>query len=125
MFFFYFWTDWSIIINFATGKHRIGTKRTESDMAGIKDRIEFFFEQLARVLYTHRFKTLLLLFLFVGAVFYKLPALTVDTNSEALLKDDDPKKIIYNAFRDQFGQDRMILVAITADHIFSENFLKN
>ncbi len=93
-------------------------------MAGIKDRIEFFFEQLARVLYTHRFKTLLLLFLFVGAVFYKLPALTVDTNSEALLKDDDPKKIIYNAFRDQFGQDRMIVVAITADNIFSEKSLK-
>jgi hypothetical protein len=91
-------------------------------MAGIKDRIEVFFENFAGVLYTHRIKTLLLLFVLIGATVYKLPDLKVDTNAEALLKDNDPYKVVYTDFRDQFGQDRMIVVAITADNIFSEEF---
>ncbi|MFP4040566.1 MAG: efflux RND transporter permease subunit [Desulfosudaceae bacterium] len=91
-------------------------------MSGIKARIELFFEDYARLLYAHRVKTLLLVFLVIGAILYKLPALTVDTNSEALLRDSDPSKIVYNQFRDQFGQDRMIVIAITAENLFSEDF---
>ena len=93
-------------------------------MAGIKDRIEGFFENFAGVLYTHPIKTLLLLSLLIGAIFYKLPDLKVDTNAEALLKDKDPYKALYTDFRDQFGQDRMIVIAITADNIFSAEFFR-
>lgn len=91
-------------------------------MASVKDRIELFFENLARTLYTHRFKTLLLLFLLIGGILYKLPDLVVDTNTEELLRDSDAQKQIYNQFRDQFGQDRMIVIAITAENLFSEDF---
>ena len=70
-------------------------------MAGIKDRIEVFFENFAGVLYTHRIKTLLLLFVLIGATVYKLPDLKVDTNAEALLKDNDPYKVVYTDFRDR------------------------
>ncbi|MFP4446187.1 MAG: Fis family transcriptional regulator, partial [Desulfosudaceae bacterium] len=91
-------------------------------MTGIKDRIELFFEHFARTLYVHRVKTLLLMVLLIGAILYKLPALTVDTNTEALLRDTNPSKIIYNEFRDQFGQDRIIVIAITAENLFSEEF---
>ena len=91
-------------------------------MAGIKDRIELFFEHFARTLYVHRVKTLFLMILLISIILYKLPALTVDTNTEALLRDTNPSKIIYNEFRDQFGQDRMIVIAITAENLFSEEF---
>ncbi len=93
-------------------------------MSPIKDRIELFFENLARNLYTHRLKTLLLLFSLIGVIFYKLPDLKVDTNTEELLRNSDPYKKAYNDFRDQFGQDRMIVIAITGDDLFSEKFFK-
>ena len=93
-------------------------------MSPIKDRIELFFENLARTLYTHRLKTLFLLFSLVGLIFYGLPDLVVDTNTEELLKDSDPYKQVYNEFRAQFGQDRMIVIAISSDNIFSEPFFK-
>ncbi len=91
-------------------------------MSPIKDRIELFFENLARNLYTHRLKTLLLLFLLLGTILYKLPDLVVDTNTEELLRNSDPYKQVYNQFRDQFGQDRMIVIAVLSDNIFSESF---
>jgi hypothetical protein len=93
-------------------------------MSPIKDRIELFFENLARTLYTHRLKTLFLLFSLVGLIFYGLPNLIVDTNTEELLKDSDPYKQVYNEFRAQFGQDRMVVIAISSDNIFSEAFFK-
>lgn len=91
-------------------------------MSGRNERIEMFFENMARTLYTHRFKTLVILVLCIGAMLWRLPHLTVDTNADALLKNDDPDKIVYNEFREQFGQDRMVVIAITSDHVFSEDF---
>ncbi len=93
-------------------------------MSPIKDRIELFFENLARTLYTHRIKTLVLLFSLIGLIFYGLPNLVVDTNTEELLRDSDPYKQVYNQFREQFGQDRMVVIAISSDNLFSETFFR-
>ncbi|MDY6825376.1 MAG: MMPL family transporter [Thermodesulfobacteriota bacterium] len=93
-------------------------------MPGIKDRIELFFDRFARRLYRNPGKTLVLTVLLAGVIFYKLPALSVDTSAHALLHRTDESRQIYDQFRDQFGQDRFIVVAVTADDIFSEEFLR-
>ncbi|MDY6903168.1 MAG: MMPL family transporter [Thermodesulfobacteriota bacterium] len=93
-------------------------------MSNFKDRTELFFEQLARTLYRHPKKTLFLMVLLSCVVFYKLPALTVDTSAHALLHKTDKSRQIYDRFRDQFGQDRFIIISVTADNIFTPSFFE-
>lgn len=93
-------------------------------MPGIKDRIELFFEQLARTLYRNPLKTLLLMMVLAGIIFYRLPALSVDTSAHALLHKSDKSRQVYDRFRDQFGQDRFIVVSVTGDNIFTPAFMK-
>lgn len=91
-------------------------------MPGVKDQIEQGFERLARTLYTHRLKVLFVFCVLLGTLFYKIPAITVDTSAEALLHETDPSRVEYDRFRDQFGQDRFVVVTITSDHVFTEAF---
>lgn len=93
-------------------------------MAGVKDQIERGFEQLARTIYDHRLKVLVFFCVLLGALFYKIPAITVDTSAEALLDEHDKSRIEYDRFRDQFGQDRFIVITITSDHIFTQPFFE-
>ncbi len=60
----------------------------------------------------------------IGGFISQIPKLTVDTSFEGMLHDDDPSRIAYNHFRDQFGQDRIIVLAISSDNIFDAEFLK-
>ncbi len=50
--------------------------------------------------------------------------LGVDTSNEGFLHDDDPILQTYNEFRDQFGRDDKMVVAIQSDEIFSVEFLE-
>jgi len=49
----------------------------------------------------------------------------LDTSTEGFLHADDPMRIAYNEFKQEFGQDDRILVAVQTDDVFSEdNLLK-
>ncbi|MDH5737858.1 MAG: MMPL family transporter, partial [Gammaproteobacteria bacterium] len=50
--------------------------------------------------------------------------LTIDTSTESFLHKNDPTLLEYNRFRDQFGRDELIIVALQADDVFSEKFLR-
>jgi len=93
-------------------------------MTSIKNRIELFFEQFTRTIYHHPLTVLVIMALFIGTILFKIPALTIDTSGEALLHRTDPSRLAYDAFRDQFGQDRMIIITITSDRIFSQPFFE-
>ncbi len=93
-------------------------------MSPLRDRIEFAFEKIAGFFYTNRFKTLFFMVILIGFLLYKFPSLTIDTSSEAMLPEKDQAKIVYDQFRDQFGQDRLIIVTITSDHVFTRPFLE-
>ena len=47
----------------------------------------------------------------------------LDTSTEGFLHADDPIRIAYNEFKQEFGQDDRILVAVESDDIFAENNL--
>ncbi|MBW1894683.1 MAG: MMPL family transporter [Deltaproteobacteria bacterium] len=93
-------------------------------MSKFKRKIEEYFEQLGHLLFRNRFKTLFLVFLFIGVLVYNIPDIIIDTSSEAMLHEDDPSRIEYNAFRDQFGGANMIIVGVKAPNIFCNDFLK-
>jgi predicted RND superfamily exporter protein len=54
----------------------------------------------------------------------QIPKLEIDTSTEGFLHDDDPTLLAYNAFRDQFGRDEVIIVAIKPPNIFTPSFLE-
>ena len=63
-----------------------------------------------------------LLALFFGLL-SQIPNITVDTSSEGFLHADDPVLVDYQAFRDQYGRDEFIVIAIRAEELFSLEFL--
>lgn len=54
----------------------------------------------------------------------QLPSITVDTSTEGFLRPNDPTLQTYNDFRNQFGRDIPILLAITPTEVFDTSFLQ-
>jgi predicted RND superfamily exporter protein len=99
-------------------------KSRELPMPNLRKRIELRFAKFARFIY-HNPKKIIVVALLLTAVFVsQLPKITMDTSTEGFLHDDDPALMTYNAFRDQFGRDEIIIVAIQSPEIFDLEFLK-
>ena len=92
-------------------------------MANIRNRVEKWFEDYARVIYYNRIKTIFIMFVVIAAIVSQIPKITIDISTEGFLHKTDPTLIEYNAFRDQFGRDELIIIAINSPEIFNENFL--
>ncbi|MDQ7014994.1 MAG: efflux RND transporter permease subunit [Gammaproteobacteria bacterium] len=90
-----------------------------------RQRIEHGFESLGHLIALHRWKTLFALLLLTASLLSQLPRLTMDTSTEGFLHPEDPVLLDYNAFRDQFGRDEMIFIAIQSKgDLFQQPFLK-
>ncbi|VAW47547.1 hypothetical protein MNBD_GAMMA04-1491 [hydrothermal vent metagenome] len=57
-------------------------------------------------------------FLVVALIASNLPKITVDTSTEGFLHETSASRIAYDAFRNQFGRDEKIVVAIQTDDVF-------
>jgi predicted RND superfamily exporter protein len=88
----------------------------------MKTNIEHYLTALTRLFFRHPWKTLLLVSALFGFMVSQLPKLTIDMSSEALLHRNDPYRLAYDQFRSEFGQDRIILLTITAPDLFNEQF---
>ena len=89
----------------------------------MKDKIEQWFSQLSRVLSGNPIKTLLIMLAIVGVLCSQIPRIKIDVSPEALLHRNDPARLVYNEFRDQFGRPELIVVAVESPAIFSDTFL--
>ena len=56
--------------------------------------------------------------LIVAAIGSNLPKTTIDTSTEGFLYEDSQSRLDYDAFRDQFGRDEKIVIAIRTDDVF-------
>ena len=88
-----------------------------------RDRIESGFEVFAAGIYRNRFKTLAAMAILIAALLSQLPKVTIDTSTEGFLHHSDPALVAYNNFRDQFGRDEVIIVAIERETVFDVAFL--
>ncbi|MDA3897674.1 MAG: efflux RND transporter permease subunit [Desulfobacteraceae bacterium] len=93
-------------------------------MNNIRNRIELQFAAFARTIYRHRLKTILLMMIAIGALLSRLPTIVIDTSTESFLHEQDPALLTYNDFRDQFGRDEVVIVALKPKQVFDVNFLK-
>ena len=81
------------------------------------------FEEFSDWIFENSKKTILLVLLAVTALGWQLPSLTMDTSTEGFLHKSDPMRIGYDVFRDQFGRDEKVLLAIKTSNIFDIDFL--
>jgi len=63
-------------------------------------------------------KTILVIFLLVAALGSQLPSLKIDTTTEGFLHKTDPMRVEYDIFRDQFGRDEKLMIAVKTGNIF-------
>lgn len=89
-----------------------------------RNKIERYFSELARLLFHHRIKCLIATLLFVLALTSTIPKITIDTSPVALLRKTDEIRIRYDEYRNQFGDNEMIVVAVTPPDIFDKVFLE-
>lgn len=93
-------------------------------MSGIRNRIERWFEALSDLIYDNRYKTILLMILFVGLLGSQIPKTTIDTSTEGFLHETDPSLLEYEKFRDQFGREQMLIIALNPPDVFDPVFLE-
>ncbi len=93
-------------------------------MSEIRKKLEEKFERFGHWVYRNRFKTILFILMAFLLSISQIPKLTIDTSTEGFLHKDDPTLLDYNAFRDQFGRDELIIIAINPQDVFDQNFLK-
>ncbi|MFW2368412.1 MAG: efflux RND transporter permease subunit [Desulforhopalus sp.] len=84
---------------------------------------ERFFRRLAGEVVRFRVVALVAMLLLAGGLGAQIRHLTINTSNEGFLRENDPILEIYNDFRDQFGRDDMLAIALHSENIFSETFL--
>jgi predicted RND superfamily exporter protein len=73
----------------------------------------------------HRFKVLFVMLAIIGGFLSNVPKITLDTTTEGFLHESDPIRIAYDKFRDQFGRDERIAIAIKTKDVFAPNNLQS
>ena len=89
-----------------------------------RHRSERKFESFSDIIFENSKKTIIAILLLVGVFGSQLPNLTMDTSTEGFLHKTDPIRVGYDEFRDQFGRDEKLLVAVKTQDIFDLEFLK-
>jgi predicted RND superfamily exporter protein len=89
-----------------------------------KKRFESLFNSQTRFIIKFRFPILLIILALSIALASQMRYLTIDTSNEGMLRPNDQILLTYNAFRDQFGRDDLLVLAIQSDTVFSLPFLE-
>ncbi len=89
-----------------------------------KNKVEHKFEHISDFIYDNRIKVIIFVIAILIAMASQMKYLTVDTSTEGFLHKTDPLRIQYDKFRDQFGRDEKVLIAIQSDNIFTLKFIK-
>jgi len=89
----------------------------------LRQRIEDGFERFGWRIYRHPWVALALMLALIIGLLSQLPNLRMDTSTEGFLRDDDPVLQQYNDFREQFGRDEVVIIAVSAPDVFGPNFL--
>ena len=86
----------------------------------VRDRVELGFESWGRFVVRHRWWVLF------GSLLFTLgwiPDITFDNSTESFLLERDPASKRYREFRQQFGQDDHLMLAISPPEVFDFEFL--
>ncbi len=85
--------------------------------------IERYFERLGNLIYRRKYWVVAIVLALSAGLGSQLAKMKVDMSNEAFLHTDDPVISDYHAFKDQFGNDEKIIVAISTKDVFKTDFL--
>ena len=86
-------------------------------------KLENLMGRFGSFIHDNPFKILLVLAIMLAFPISHVPQIKMDTSTEGFMHDDDPVLLTYNSFREQFGRDERIVLAIEDKNIFSIDFL--
>ena len=86
-------------------------------------RLENLMGRFGSFIHDNPFKVLLVLAILLAFPISHVPQIKMDTSTEGFMHENDPVLLTYNKFRDQFGRDERIVLAIESDNVFSVEFL--
>jgi len=92
-------------------------------MGMLRNRIENRFEEGGLWIARNPLKVILTVAVLLAALIMHLPKITMDTSTEGFLFDDDPALVEYNAFRDRYGRDERVVLAIGPVDVFTPEVL--
>lgn len=92
-------------------------------MKKFREKMEVLFDRWATLVIRFRFAVLLFSLIIGVLLSINLRHLQFDTSNEGFLRPNDPILLTYNDFREQFGRDDMLILAIHSENIFSLEFL--
>lgn len=87
-------------------------------------KLENLFGRFGSFIGNHPLRVILFALLVVAFPITQVPKITMDTSTEGFMHADDPMLINYNNFKNQFGRDERIMIAIESDKVFTLDFLK-
>ncbi len=93
-------------------------------MTGIRGKIEEGFGRWSREVVRHPWVWILLVLASTAGLATRLPLMEVETSTDDYLRDGDPEKVAYNAFRDQYGRDQVIFIVVEPPEVFDLSFLE-
>ncbi len=88
------------------------------------EKLENLMGRFGSFIHDNPFKVILVLAILLAFPISHVPQIKMDTSTEGFMHPDDPVLLTYNKFREQFGRDERIVLAIEDDNIFSIEFLK-
>ena len=87
-------------------------------------RTEATFENSGYWIHDHPKRVILMMLLIVVFLGSHLPSIQFDTSTESIFERDDPTLLEYDAFREQFGRDEIVLALIHPKDVFDITFLE-
>ncbi len=60
----------------------------------------------------------------IAVIVSQIPKLTIDVSTEGFMHKSDSARVDYDTFRDQFGRDELIVIAISSKEVFEAEVLK-
>lgn len=93
-------------------------------MKTLKNRCEVAFGKIAGWSFKHRWLSICLVLIIFLPMLSQIPRLQVDTSNESFFRADDKVLVDYNEFRNQFGKDEFIIIAISGEEVFNQDLLE-
>ena len=91
---------------------------------GLRQRIEDALGAWAHVVLRFRWPIFVSVLLLTVGLATLIPQMEVKMASEDFLFEDDPVRAVYDDFKREFGQDQIMIVAISPEEIFDLGFLR-
>lgn len=90
----------------------------------LKKKWENQFEDLGRLVSRRKYLVLIIMLIIALLPISQLPRLKVDQSPEGFLNKEDPVRVAYEQFRDQFGRGDMIIIGIGPVDVFSDSVME-